>query len=623
LKFLQVIIPIVSANLAAQPDLLPRVIVPRANIKQQFQMLRRTITGLCHKSIVYLPFSRNLHFDEAGAIHVQDLLEGAMKKGTIWLCEPEHALSSKLLGLDRALHKSAETHVGQKLIRGQIWLQDHVRDIIDECDEVIHTKQQVLYTIGHRQPLNAAPIRWDVAQKFLGLIAHYIQKWGLDHLLLQTAGPSNDGCFPHIRLRSEDGLNFLTQTFIASIQEGYWSIPPYLKPFAWRTATSHGFSERDKEIIQDCNDTTRPEWQTIQALMIIRGMINSNMLLRALTDKRWRVHYGLDLKRSWLAVPYRAKDLPSPRSEFGHPDVTIIFTCLSYYYGGLDDDMMQQTFRSLMMSDTPEQTYKEWILPCLGKIPTEWRTIRGINLQDNTLKERLFPSLRNSKPVIDSYLSWVVFPRCAKEYPMKLCSSGWDLAIKRHNITTGFSGTNDGRFLFPPSISQLSQPLQQHTNATVITHMLREENSTVISYGNFSSSTGLIEFIDGLPSRPTVILDVGAQILDKSNAEFSKAWLTHYDDEKGAKAVVFLDTSDNVRVMARDGSTQLLIDSPFAHHLDQCLIYLDEAHTRGTDLSLSNRQAAVILGPNLTKDKLVQGIYIEKHVLIVALMKSL
>jgi hypothetical protein len=571
-------------------------------------MLRHTITGLCQKSIVYLPFSRNLHFDETGANHVQQLLEDSTTKGSIWLCEPEHALSNKLLGLDRILHKSTGTEIGHKLIQGQIWLHEHIRDIIDECDEVLHTKQQVLYTIGQQQFLDAAPLRWDVTQKFLGLVAHYIQKWKLGHLLLQTEGPIAKGSFPHIRLRSEDGLNFLTQTFMSSIQEEYWSIPPHLKPFAWRIATMQRFSERDEEIIQECNDIVRPEWQTIQTLMIIHGMIHSNMLLRALTDKRWRVHYGLDLKRSWLAVPYRAKDLPSPRSEFGHPDVTIIFTCLSYYYGGLDDDMMLQAFKHLMMSDTPEQTYKEWILPSLSEIPTEWKTIRAINLQDNVLKERLFPSLRNSKAVIDSYLSWVVFPRCAKEYPMKLCSSGWDLATKRHNITTGFSGTNDGRFLLPPSISQLDQPLQQHTNATVMTHLLREENSTVVSYGNVSSSTGLIEFIDGLPSRPTVILDVGAQILDKSNAEFSKAWLSHYVDDRDAKAVVFLDTSDNVLVMTRDGSTQLLIDSPFARHLDQCLVYLDEAHTRGTDLSLSSRQAAVILGPKLTKDKLVQGI---------------
>lgn len=261
-----------------------------------------------------------------------------------------------------------------------------------------------------------------------------------------------------------------------------------------------------------------------------------------------------------------------------------------------------------MVSDTPEQTYKEWILHCANEIPLECRSMRGINLQDNKmLKEILYPLLRHAKAVIDSYLNWVVFPRSAKEYPMKLCSSGWDLAMKHHNTTTGFSGTNDGKFLLPPSITQLDQPLQQHTNATVMSHLLREENSVVKLSGKLTNSTALIEFINSLPSRPTVVLDVGAQILDKTNGDFSKAWLSHYNKSGEAKAVVFFDTSDNVLVMGQDGTTQLLMDSPFSHQLDQCLVYLDEAHTRGTDLKLSDRQAAVILGPKLTKDKLVQG----------------
>ena len=37
-----------------------------------------------------------------------------------------------------------------------------------------------------------------------------------------------------------------------------------------------------------------------------------------------------------------------------------------------------------------------------------------------------------------------------------------------------------------------------------------------------------------------------------------------------------------------------LMISPFAKQMDQCLVYLDEAHTRGTDLKLpANYRAAV------------------------------
>ncbi|KAG7289874.1 hypothetical protein NEMBOFW57_006251 [Staphylotrichum longicolle] len=51
-----------------------------------------------------------------------------------------------------------------------------------------------------------------------------------------------------------------------------------------------------------------------------------------------------------LAVPYRAKDSPAPRSEFSHPDVVIVLTCLSYYYQGLSN-------KTLNKSDQVEQEY--------------------------------------------------------------------------------------------------------------------------------------------------------------------------------------------------------------------------------------------------------------------------
>jgi hypothetical protein len=45
--------------------------------------------------------------------------------------------------------------------------------------------------------------------------------------------------------------------------------------------------------------------------------------------------------------------------------------------------------------------------------------------------------------------------------------------------------------------------------------------------------------------------------------------------------------------------------------MDQCLVYLDEAHTRGTDLKMpENYRAIVTLGPDLTKDRLVQGTFL-------------
>jgi len=49
-----------------------------------------------------------------------------------------------------------------------------------------------------------------------------------------------------------------------------------------------------------------------------------------------------------LAVPFRAKDNLTPRSEFSYPDVVIVLACLSYYYGGLDDESLFTIFSLLI-----------------------------------------------------------------------------------------------------------------------------------------------------------------------------------------------------------------------------------------------------------------------------------
>lgn len=69
-----------------------------------------------------------------------------------------------------------------------------------------------------------------------------------------------------------------------------------------------------------------------------------------------------------------------------------------------------------------------------------------------------------------------------------------------------------------------------------------------------------------------------------------------------------MNDDDEIVVISRDGTVEPLVSSPFAQQLDQCVIYLDDAHTRGTDVKLpSGFRAAVTLGPKVTKDRLMQG----------------
>ena len=122
------------------------------------------------------------------------------------------------------------------------------------------------------------------------------------------------------------------------------------------------------------------------------------------------------------------------------------------------------------------------------------------------------------------------------------------------------------------------------------------------------------EFLELLAfQRPEirVLLDVGAQMLELQNDELAQTWLNIRSD---VSAAVYFNEDDELTVLTQDGSTQLLVSSPFAQQLDQCIVYLDDAHTRGTDLKLpSGFRAAVTLGAKVTKDRLAQGMYIFRH----------
>jgi hypothetical protein len=213
--------------------------------------------------------------------------------------------------------------------------------------------------------------------------------------------------------------------------------------------------------------------------------------------------------------------------------------------------------------------------------------------------------------VIDYFLSNVVFPKEIKQYTHKLSASGWDIGKKKTLVTTGFSGTNDSKRLLPTSVVQLNLQPQAHTNALVIKYLLQPVNAVEImnpttADAQMSDAKRLLLTVLQFDPPVQVILDVGAQILELNNLDFVKTWLRLSDH--GKEAAVFVNESDELCVINRKNSVDLLQTSPYSSRLDICLVFLDESHTRGTDLRLpGNYRAAVTLGARLTKDRLVQA----------------
>ena len=271
---------------------------------------------------------------------------------------------------------------------------------------------------------------------------------------------------------------------------------------------------------------------------------------------------------------------------------------------------MLSCFDLLGKLDNPEMEYDHWVELRVQDLPAELRHLKGVNTEDEMqLDEFLVPVFSRNKRVVDFYLSQRVFPRAARQFPSKFPTSAWDLVEDNKNVTTGFSGTNDNRHIFPPSMIQKDPDFVLSTNALVLQYLLQPENDHYEciegANGERETTTAFLKRLVNQDPDIRVLLDVGAQMLELQNEELARHWLLLRPD---VSAAIFFNDSDHLTVVTQDGITEPFVSSHFSSQLGKCVVYLDDAHTRGTDLKLpKGTRAAVTLGSKVTKDKLIQG----------------
>ncbi|KAI3604398.1 hypothetical protein WG66_008750 [Moniliophthora roreri] len=615
-----VIVPLVATTLA-DGKRLARIIVLKPLASQMFSLLVERLSRLTNRQILYLPFSRDVKIGRNQVENIREIYEQAMQSQAILVAQPEHILSYQLMSVERLLNAdqdSEKNQISRRLLDSQLWLDANTRDVLDESDEILHVRYQLIYTMGNQQSLENSPDRWTTVQQLLSVIQKCsLEVHGIFPLSIEITGGDTSGSFPHIRLlqaeAGEDLVNRVTDQVINSGALDNCSFTLFSSDARKRAREfilNHPLSNADiQRLKKDCHDSL---WAN---LLLLRGLLGHGILVYVLRERRWRVDFGLDPSRTLLAVPYRAKDVPSLRAEFGHPDVATLLTCLSYYYGGLTRRQLGICFELLYKLDNPRLEYDKWIDAAGNDILPSLRDLSAVNMQDSEQREKqLFPSFRLNHGTIDFYLAQVVFPKASKEFPEKLTTSGWDLARNKAHLTTGFSGTNDSQFILPTSIHQHNSEDRLSTNAKVLAYLLQPENNHYlcpVPYGQCLSGRGIIKAILehglklGAPLR--VLLDVGAQILEMSNIQVVDQWLKQSHPEDVA-AAIFFDNCDQLQVLTRDGLTEPFALSPYSQHIDKCIVYLDDVHTRGTDLKLPiNWRACVTLGPKVTKDRLVQS----------------
>ena len=106
--------------------------------------------------------------------------------------------------------------------------------------------------------------------------------------------------------------------------------------------------------------------------------------------------------------------------------------------------------------------------------------------------------------------------------------------------------------------------------------------------------------------RVSVLIDCGAFLTGLSNRQVAEACLGM--NALDCKAVIFFGDDGKTRVLDRQGREFMLAKSPLQPADEGVFTYLDDQHTRGTDLQFRREAVgAVTVSRKMTKDRLMQA----------------
>jgi len=605
-----------AAAVLANKKQLSRLIIPKALLLQTAQTMQTRLGGLLGREIRHIPFSRRTLTTPNMLQLYSELHHEILDSCGVILNNPEHILSYKLSGLQRLADSRRKE--AQEMIKFQAWLTNTCRDVLDESDYTLAAKTQLIYPSGPQISLDGHPQRWELAQMLLSLVEDHLPELQRDFPRSVEVVKRPHG-FPIVYFLQTDVEDALHSRIINDICEGRVSILRLSDSTSSirKAEIKRVLSEKslDRKLIKRVSLSFADNSSTYKNILLVRGLLLNRILLLCL-KKRWGVQYGLHPNRHPIAVPFEAKGVPSEQAEFGHPDVAILLTCLAFYYSGLNHSQFSENLQHILKSDDPAAEYDRWTYAS-ETLPEALHHWNIINVDDRGQLEELWRHLRLNRNVLDHYMNTFVFPVHAKQFGIKLQASGWDLPLflksqsREYETslakTTGFSGTNDNKMMLPLTVRQDDLPSLLQTNAEVLTYLLQDRNQqyNIAAWeGKRLTEEGLLQRITTMGIR--ILIDAGAYILEMDNRSLVKAWLNIDTQAKGA---VYFAADNRAWVQYRGDKEKVpLLATPFSENLDECLVYLDEAHTRGIDLKLpQDARGALTLALGQTKDHTVQG----------------
>ena len=610
--------------------------------------LQHALGGVLGIRVWELPFNRDVRLNGARVAALSAAFNDCVADGGVLVTVPEHRLSFQLKVHEMRLAGDDAASAAREL-----WerVEAGARDVLDECDEILHPKYQLVYTYGPQAPLAGNAARWDLASAVLSATRLFSAELAEEFpdVVELVREPAVDGGVLGLRLASGEAAEAQTvacadrlrRRVAGMVLERHARVDG-VGSLALPVVASHS-----RVALEFVSSASSPigwsavagdlEPDVLESLLILRGLLAYEVLAHSLT-RVWRVHYGVraealtSASETRMAVPFRAADVPAPRAEFGHADVAILLTTLSYTYAGLSSDQFGECVERLVARDDAAHQYERWLRWCsaqarLGVPPAA----AAINIRDHDQMTRMYVAFARNPAAVELWLSMYVFPRECKRFPYKLSASAWDLCPpsdacaggalpKRKFAAVGFSGSVDAKMCFPHGVQQ--RLVRPSTSGEVVLNMTGAAGDPNVDV--LPRAASVVQEVLGLAvlARCRVLLDASALAVGRSTEDVARAWLdmVRRDDEErddawedGGSApdaaVFFRERDDEAMVIGVEASAAVrLRDSPRAGDLSRCVVLLDQARTRGVDLKFPPRaKALVTVGPGLTKDRLAQA----------------
>lgn len=605
----RVLLPMLLLELAQSSDSIVRVNALPSIIDEAINYYRSIlVASVQHLRVFSLPFNRNNALDQVcSRILSQEMTRCRDHFGCL-IVTPQDRNSLLLKQYEYGVKVAA--------------LEESFTDVLDESDAILDHNFQLVYAIGIQTRLPDGRRRWKIIMLFLKTLTKGDNSEEISHLTSDSRLVHQEsrrlGSFPKFRflssLKSHEtklGPALCRRLIIEAPHDFRWmkQVSEEKTTLLVRIMSDPHYKHSIKDVQSD------PLFDEFKSdILAARGCIAYGLLFHGLY-LRYRVDYGLhtdpDKK---MAVPYAASDTAKTRAEYSHPDMAILYTCLSYYHEGLHIVQFKEAVVRLQSLGPihQEMLYGEWVESVrYDAFPSDLASFDAIGKVDvdNRLQlEVMHKELHRSMDVISFWMDHFVFPDSTHQFPARRVTSAWNLVDTGRAI--GFSGTDDNRFLLPLQVKQISaiDSRVRATNGAMIDCILRcTQGIYVLDDGDEDCPLWRVVLRQCESLGVSALIDVAGLMAGSDNREVAHSAADRVSRGR-VLGVVYFDAKQKAWAVYEIENKRDLLLQISSLTAAECFVYFDQSRCRESDMKLrKDASALVTLEPTLPKDKFMQG----------------